>query len=376
MSRPKPPLDDGDLFVTYSLQANPKEVEELALEVCVEQTVEVTRPLWADPEVAGRTVATVERISPIGRNRFEVLIRFPAATVSSEVPQVFSVVFGNISLKRGIRVERIWPGPSLARALGGPRYGVEGLRDLCKADHRPLVASALKPLGRPVETLARFAYQMALGGLDIVKDDHGLSDQKLCPFEKRVQACAEAVALGAAKSRKPCLYFPNVTGPSDEILPRALFAKACGASGLLISPLVTGLDCLRLLRDRVGLPIMAHPALSGAFFAHPAHGIAPSALLGTLMRMSGADMVIFPSWVGRFPMRRQTCASIDRALKEDLQGLRRAFPVLAGGMSLDSVREMRKVHGDDVVFLVGSALYERSPDLVENARYFRSIVES
>ncbi len=369
------PTDD-DLVVTYSVRATSTSIEALALDLCVEQTVEVTEVLWRDPAIAGRTVGQVEDLRNAGDGRFEVRIRFPAATVGREVPHLFSAIYGNASLKHGIRVERVEPGPGLARTLGGPRYGCAGVRALAGVPDRPLVASAVKPLGRTPRELAAYAYEMAIGGLDLIKDDHGLTNQTVCPFEARVEACAEAVQRANRRTGGRTLYFASVTGPLDEVLPRALFARAAGAGGVLVSPLVVGLDVLRLLSRESGLPVMAHPALTGAFFATPDHGMSHAALLGTLMRLCGADLVIFPSWGGRFPFTRRECEAVDRALKEDLHGLSPAWPVPAGGMTLDRVRDLLAVHGRDVVLLVGSALYERSPDLAANARHFRSLVET
>jgi len=40
------------------------------------------------------------------------------------------------------------------------------------------------------------------------------------------------------------------------------------------------------------------------------------------------------------------------------------------------VPELLGAFGRDVVFLIGSALYERSPDLSANAAYFLSLVEA
>lgn len=373
---PIPPCDPGDLVVSYTIRASPNDVDALAQDLAVEQSVEVTASLWQHPEVAGRTVGVVEEVREAGEGRFEVRIRYPAATVGREVAQVLGTVYGNASLKHGVRVERIEPGPDLARALGGPRFGVEGMRDAMGVPSRPLLASALKPLGRSIRELADYAYRLARGGLDLLKDDHGLTNQAICPFEARVEACSEAVRRANRETGGHTQYFACVTGPVDEILPRALFARAVGAGGVLLSPLVVGLDALRLLSRRCGLPVMAHPALTGAFFAALDHGMSHPALLGTLLRLCGADLVIFPSWGGRFPFTREVCAQVDCALKEDLHGLRRAWPVPAGGMTPERVHDLLALHGHDVVLLVGSSLYERSPDLTANARALRDLVEA
>ena len=55
---------------------------------------------------------------------------------------------------------------------------------------RPFTFTALKPMGLPPEALAEEAYRCALGGIDLIKDDHGLMDQPFAPFRERVERAA------------------------------------------------------------------------------------------------------------------------------------------------------------------------------------------
>ena len=50
------------------------------------------------------------------------------------------------------------------------------LRHRLHARNRALTASALKPQGLPPARLGQLAEQFARGGLDFIKDDHGLAD--------------------------------------------------------------------------------------------------------------------------------------------------------------------------------------------------------
>ena len=42
----------------------------------------------------------------------------------------------------------------------------------------------IKPLGLPAPALADICYRFASGGIDIIKDDHSLSDQPVAPFSE------------------------------------------------------------------------------------------------------------------------------------------------------------------------------------------------
>lgn len=117
---------------------------------------------------------------------------------------------------------------SLLRAFKGPRFGREGLRDLLNVPDRPLLCTALKPMGLPPEELGNLAYQFALGGIDFIKDDHGMADQDFAPYQERVQRCVETVDRANRETGRRCLYLPNVPGPADRIIGRVLFAKQDG----------------------------------------------------------------------------------------------------------------------------------------------------
>jgi ribulose-bisphosphate carboxylase large chain len=165
---------------------------------------------------------------------------------------------------------------------------------------------------------------------------------------------------------------PNVTGPAERVFDRALFARQAGAGGLLISPGLTGLDTMRRLAedDRVGLPIMAHPAFQGSFVVNSAEGISHSALFGQVNRLAGADASIFPNYGGRFCFTRDDCRCLVDGAVSDMGHIRPIFPTPAGGMSLDRVPEMCEMYGCDAIFLIGGGLFRFGPDLVENCHEF------
>src|SRR3989442_13779993 len=78
-----------------------------------------------------------------------------------------------------------WPEPLLG-ALGGPRFGIVGIRELCRvSERRPLLCTALKPVGPSPQQLPGLGYRFALGGVDIIKDDPNLADRPPAPFRHR-----------------------------------------------------------------------------------------------------------------------------------------------------------------------------------------------
>jgi ribulose-bisphosphate carboxylase large chain len=373
--------------VTYRLACKTaEEARKKAEDICLEQTVEFPADLLPEPRtrfhenVIGRIEGAITAAD--GGETFLTTISYPVDATSCELTQFLNVLFGNISIKPGIRVDAFSvPRPLVSAMSAGPRFGIAGLRALLGVPERPLLLTALKPMGLSTAQLADLAHQFALGGIDIIKDDHGLSNQRWAPFEERVAACAAAVARANAITGRRCVYAPNVTAAPAECVRRARFARAHGAGALLVSPMLAGLGTMHELArdDSVGLPILAHPALLGTYVLAPGCGFSHAALFGSVLRLAGADVVIFPSWDGRFSFSREECRSIDASCKgtdgSSLPGVLPAFPSPAGGMTLEKIADMREVYLRDVAYLVGSGLFRAGPNIVDNCKLFLSMVQ-
>jgi ribulose-bisphosphate carboxylase large chain len=138
----------------------------------------------------------------------------------------------------------------------------------------------------------------------------------------------------------------------------------------MVSPGIVGLDALRAITAlEPGIPVFAHPAFIGSYVLGR-DGISCGALFGSIMRMSGADVTIFPNYGGRFPLSKEDCLDIARACREEFGGFREIFPSPAGGMELANIADMTRSYGKDYLILVGGGLFNLGPDLVVNCREF------
>lgn len=369
-----PYLSGARFQVIYRIQG--EDARRRAAALCVEQTVEFPPDLLPAGDIPDQIVGQIEAIDPATDNTHLVTISYPLEIAGTELPQLLNVIFGNSSIQPGIRVERLDLPERLLASYQGPRFGVKGLRELVGADERPLLCTALKPLGLSPQALAELAYQFALGGIDIIKDDHGLADQAFCPYEERIAHCAEAVAQANAESGNRCLYMPNLTGTFAHIESRAHFAKAKGVGGLMVCPGLLGMETLRYLAadDSLALPIASHPAFQGSFVVSPTSGISHYALYGQLMRLAGADIAIFPNYGGRFAFSREECGQIAAGCQAPMGHLKTSFPAPGGGMSLDRIADMQTLYGRTVVYLIGGDLHRHPDSLTESVRRFRAAV--
>jgi ribulose-bisphosphate carboxylase large chain len=363
----------GERFtVIYRLSGGETEARSRAEDICVEQTIEFPADLVTNGDIRRHILGRVESFRPAGPDCWEANINFAIETVGSELTQLLNVVFGNFSLKPAVRVERLDLPKSLVKHFKGPRFGIEGLRKRLGVPDRPLFCTALKPLGLSSKELAELAYTFALGGVDMIKDDHGLADQPFAPFRERVQRCVEAVHRANKETGGHCLYIPNASAPADKIIENAGYAKKHGAGGLMAAPGLIGWDFMRLLADRddIALPLISHPAFLGSYCVSPGNGLSHFVLFGQLMRLAGADAVIYPNWGGRFQFSRDDCRSIVEGATVPMGHIRPVFSAPGGGMNLKRIPEMLHTYGKDVVFLIGGALHKSGPDLVKNCKLF------
>jgi ribulose-bisphosphate carboxylase large chain len=361
------------LRVTYRLRCEAGEDPwARAEDIAFEQTVELP-PGCVSDSIRESTVGRVESLDRVGDNVWAATIDFPESVLDGSASQLMVLLFGNISLKTGVVVEALEIPKSLLHRFPGPAFGVDGIRRLCGvSERRPLLCTAIKPLGLSPPGLADLCYQFAMGGVDLIKDDHGLADQRSAGFADRVARCAEAVDRANRETGGASMYLPHVSGAGAELDRRIRMVRQAGCRGALASPLTLGLDAVTALARESGLALLAHPALAGSYF-HPTHGIAPSVLLGSVFRLIGSDGVIYPNVGGRFAFTEKTCSEVNAALTEPLGQIKPAFPLPAGGIDVDRVPYWVERYGPDTVFLIGGSLYGQG-DLAEASKRLREVL--
>ncbi len=359
----------------YEFHGDVTEAEARANALRVEQTIEFPADLVPDDDIQREIVGRIESIDVIDSGLVQAEISYAVETTGYELPQLMNVLWGNSALLPGIRLIDFTLPESLLSKFAGPRFGITGLRELFDAPTRPLLATALKPMGLPSERLAASAYDLAVGGMDMIKDDHSLANQPFAPYVERVQRCAEAVAKANDKTGQNSVYMPSINAPYDLLDERVESAIDAGAGALLVLPGITSFDQMRYLATKVDVPIMGHPAFIGSYSASPTNGIAHGKLYGTMMRLAGADLSVYPNYGGRFSFSRSECRDIAANLTEPLGALRTVFPSPGGGMTLDRVDEILEFYGNDVALLIGGDLH-RGDDLAKTAAGFRAAVSS
>ena len=355
--------DPDRVTAVYRVEPDSGTPEELARIIAVEQTVEIPEaliPPRIDEEVVGRVESV--RPDPEAAGVSQVTISY-AAELAPHLFGLLAVAIGNAPMYGGVRLVGLVPPRALLEALPGPSHGVEGVRRRCGVLGRPLLATALKPQGSSVSDLASMGEAFARGGGDLVKDDNNLIDD-FEGFRDRVTACAEAVERGNQSTGRRCLYLPHAGARAGELERYVELVAEIGLAGVLICPMITGLDTMRALAERYPLIFMAHPSLTGVYTHAPQNGMAHGVLFGTLFRLAGADISVFPDARGRFRFTQAQCEAITERLREPLGALRPAWPAPTGGIGPADVAQVCESYGPDTVLLIGGALLGH-PDGIE-----------
>ena len=364
--------------VTYRITPDDaRPIEAHAKDICIEQTVEIPEDAVPAGHWEAGIVGIVESITARAGTPtdYDVLISYRTDITSNHIPNLLNVLFGNISIRRGIKIIDFDFTEEQFKAFGGPRIGVDGIRKTLNVHGRPLSTTAIKPLGLTSQHLAEKCGEYARGGLDIIKDDHGLINQHFHPFEERIARIQEAINTANAKTGTKTLYFPMLAGRFEDVESQVAFAKSQGVYGLLVPPFLIGPDTGFALARKYDMAVMTHPTFSGSHFHDPRHGMTPAMLLGKLFRLFGADISVFPNFGGRFTFSKQECLDLADALRLPWGGLKGAYPSPAGGMTIEKVGDMVDTYGDDTALLIGGALLRYSPDGAVSARAFVDALE-
>ncbi len=351
------------LEATYLIRSTPEQIEARAQALAIEQSLEMPPEAVQQPWILTQVLAQVASITPIENGTYKVALRLAIETTAKDPIGLFNGLFGNCSLQEDVWLQDVGLPGELLEAFPGPRFGIAGLRRLTGVYRRALTCTALKPQGLSPNELAHLAYTFALGGIDIVKDDHNLTNQSYAPFAQRVPAIARAIAQANAETGRQTLYAPMLAGSPKKLAAQLEVARSEGIRVALVAPMLVGLPVFYELAQEAGVALLAHPAFAG-------NRMAPSLFLGKLFRLLGADASIFPNYGGRFAYSPQECRLLAQNLRNPWGPLQPALPVPAGGMTVERVDELLAFYGPDSMLLIGGNLLAAGEKLLERTRSF------
>lgn len=380
--------DLSRLTATYQLYGKPgsfeKKAEGIALGLTIGSWTDL--PLLEQEQLKqhkGEVVSIEEfeyAVHPLNPEliRAEVKIAYPSANFSADLPAILTTVFGKLSLDGEVKLLDLDFDDALLSHFPGPQFGIEGIRTKIGVFDRPLVMSIFKGvIGRDLAFMKDQLRQQALGGVDLVKDDEILFDNPLTPFEERITAGREILQQVFQETGHRTLYAVNLSGRTSTLRGQAKKARELGADALLFNVHAYGLDVLQELAEdpEIGLPLMAHPAFSGAFTSSPFYGLSTALALGKLTRIAGADFSLFPSPYGSVALEKSQALALGEELVNP-SPLKRSFPVPSAGIHPGLVPQLFEDFGIDSIINAGGGVHGHPDGAAGGGKAFRQAIDA
>jgi ribulose-bisphosphate carboxylase large chain len=292
-------------------------------------------------------------------------VAFPVEDFSIDiggVPQILSVISGNLfglEALKGVRLEDVFFPRSILEQFKGPKFGIQGMRDLLKRPKKPLVGTIVKPkIGLPPQGYADYIYESGMGGLTNGKDDETLSNQRFCPLEDRVVAVAEAIDRVKDETGQVMMHAINVSTNGHQILEVAERAQELGASELMVDVITCGFGAVQVLAEdpSIKVPIHVHRTMHGAITRDRDHGIA-MVVFSKLVRMCGGDALHVGTFgVGKMSGGADEDIANQRACVTTEVPYKPVMPVCSGGMHPALIEPLVKITGLDVQIQAGGGV--------------------
>ncbi|KAF5090720.1 ribulose 1,5-bisphosphate carboxylase [Methanospirillum purgamenti] len=319
-------------------------------------------------------------IIPTGQG-YTCSITYPSEIFEpGNIPQYLSVVAGNLfglSRLAAVRLIDVEFSKDII-PFKGPGYGIEGIRKLVGTTDRPHVGTIIKPkVGLNPKDTAEVAYEAAIGGVDLIKDDETLTDQKFCPINERLPLVMEQLDRVRSESGRNVLYAVNISTAGDKIVERAREAVRMGANMLMIDVIVCGFDAVRAVAEEPGLnlPIHVHRTMHAAITRNREHGIAMRPLC-RLVRMLGGDQLHTGTVSGKMEHDVTELRGDNLALTEPFFDLKPVFPVASGGLHPGGVDKEIRLLGRDIILQAGGGIHGHPDGTRAGAAAMRQAVDA
>ena len=196
---------DEYIIATYAVQyPGQLDMREMGQAIAIEQSTGTWTPVPGEtPELRKRHVAKMIGLWEVpfyewslpaeGERKYVLQVAFPTVNFTAQIPMLFASVIGNISMFGKLKLVDLRLPEKFVSAFPGPRFGVDGMRELLNTPKRPQINIMIKPCsGWTPEWGADVFREIALGGVDIVKDDELIADPEYNRIEERIPLFMDA----------------------------------------------------------------------------------------------------------------------------------------------------------------------------------------
>lgn len=305
-------------------------------------------------------------------------IAYPVINFTPDFPLLITALLGNdASTSAQVKLLDIEFPRGFAEELGGPNFGLEGVRSLTGIKKRPILLNMIKPCtGLSPEEGAKVFYETALGGVDLIKDDELLGSPSYSKAADRVRAFNKAAEAAYEKTGKKVKYIVNVTDGAERIMDTVQSVIEAGAEAIMVNFAAVGYSILRQIARTVKVPILAHCAGAGMFYEGTNSGMSSPLAVGKLTRLAGADIVMINTPYGGYPLQYQKYVQTAAQLTLPMYQIKPAMPSIGGGVHPGMVERYIREMGSDIILAAGGAIQGHPMGAAGGARAMLQAIEA
>ena len=381
--------DKDDLICLFKIKPRKGfSVEKVAIRVAAESS----NGTWTALTIPDHITKLSAKVYHI--NEEYVKIAYPNDLFEEgNMPQILSSIAGNVfgmKALEGLRLIDVkWP-LNIIKSFKGPQFGVNGIRKMIKIEKRPITATVPKPkVGYYPEEHAQHGYEIWSGGVDLLKDDENLSNQKFNKFEERLQLSMKMREKAENETGERKSYLINITAEVEEMKRRAQLVNDYGNEYIMIDIFTTGWSSVQTIRDlcdELELAIHAHRAFHAAFDRNPDHGISMK-VLAEIARMQGVDQLHIGGLGklagGRTEVKNNyiKCYSesnVENAemLEQNWYGVKPVFGVCSGGLHPGIMHRLMELLSTDIVVQAGGGVLGHPSGTESGAKALRQAIDA
>ena len=388
---PEVAFSEDYIIATFQARIKTKSIERLALALADEQTTGTWIKVGADSvekkKRFGAKVVSIYEVPDLGSDVVEELppmyivqLAIPAENIGTSLSMLLTTVFGNISAAGMLKLIDLAFPKSYIEQFAGPKFGVEGIREVLGVKDSPLLNAMIKPnIGWTPKEGAEIFYSAAKGGVDIIKDDELLqADGDFCPLEDRVKLFMEKERQVFEETGERTLYSVNITDRNDKIKENAYRAIEYGANALMLNTYTAGYGALQMLSEdpNINVPILAHVDFVGAMASSTYTGLSAPLAIGKLTRLAGGDFQINGHPWGKFPVPYKVFYRSFKFFTQPWWNIKPMMFACSGGTTQLVVKKLIDALGTDIILAAGGGVHGHPDGSEAGARSMRQAIDA
>ncbi len=388
---PEVAFDDDYVIATYQAKVKTSNIEKLAMAIADEQTTGTWIKVGADSMEKtrrfGSKLVALYEVPDVGCDyqsdeppMYIIQVAYPMRNFNTSMSALMTILFGNISASGMIRLLDVAFPKKFIAQFQGPKFGLQGLRDLLGVPDRPLLNAMIKPnIGWTPDEGADLFYRACKGGVDVIKDDElMLADGPFCPLKERVTKFMAAEKRVYEETGEHSLYAVNISDETGKVRENAYRALEYGNNCLMVNVYTTGFDTLKMLAEdpNINVPILAHVNFAGTMAASTYTGIAPQLLIGKITRLAGGDFQINGHPFGKFPVSFKVFYRCFKFFTQPWWNIKPMMYACSGGTTQLAVEKIVKAVGTDVMLAAGGGVHGHPDGSEAGARSMRQAIDA